>query len=425
VQRLLISLVTGAVIGLGPGSGVWAASYPPGGAALTLAPTTVAPGGAVSGIFAGCELGEAVSFTLAGAILRETCEASGGGAARSLAAPGDATATAMLTAPRAAGTYTVSATGATSGATASATLTVVVPTAAGDVGGLPSTGSDSDRTLWIATAALVMGLGLVVVAWRRRPAYSPLTPIPSHSGLLWRSGTSAHAPRLRVTAPLTSAEHALPSSEAQPSDLAYLGWRRHVKQAIDVGVVVVTFPITLLLVLVIAAGVKLTSRGPVFFRHQRTGQRGEAFSMLKFRTMYVDAMDRLRADPALYETYLRNDFKLPAERDPRIVPLGRFLRRWSLDEIPQIFNVLQGRMSLVGPRPIVEGELECYGPWSWAYLEAKPGITGRWQTTGRNFIHYPGRAQLDADYLTHWSLHGDLAILLKTIPCVLRGDGTG
>jgi lipopolysaccharide/colanic/teichoic acid biosynthesis glycosyltransferase len=81
-------------------------------------------------------------------------------------------------------------------------------------------------------------------------------------------------------------------------------------------------------------------------------------------------------------------------------------------------------MSLVGPRPIVEGELECYGAWSWAYVDAKPGITGRWQTVGRSFIRYPGRALLDADYLEHWTLQRDIAILLRTIPCVLRRDGT-
>jgi lipopolysaccharide/colanic/teichoic acid biosynthesis glycosyltransferase len=378
----------------------------------------------VSGAFTGCSLGETVAFTLAGATVSEICD-SGGGAARSLSALEGATATAMLTAPTAAGTYTVTATGATSGATASARLTVVVATAAGDADGLPSTGSDSDRTLWIATAAVVMGLGLVVVAWRRRPAYSPLTPVPSHGGLLWRTGTSAHAPRLRATARLTSAEHALTSSRTQPSDLAYLGWRRYAKRAIELVVIALTLPIIIPVMAIIAMGVKITSRGPVFFRQERVGQHGDVFRMIKFRTMYIDAEDRLKADPRIFDAFLRNDFKVPAAEDPRIVPFGLFLRRSSLDELPQLFNVLSGKMSLVGPRPVFEGQVESYGALAWAYLLAKPGITGEWQTSGRNNVHFPERAQLDAHYLTHWSLHGDLAILLKTAPCVLRGDGTG
>jgi lipopolysaccharide/colanic/teichoic acid biosynthesis glycosyltransferase len=299
-------------------------------------------------------------------------------------------------------------------------LTVVAPAADVGPGSLLSTGADDDRSLWIAGAALVLGFGLMIVAWHRRPAYSPLTPAVAHSRLLGTRHTSAYERQLRTRGRLVLPEQL----SMTPVDSPYFGWRRHAKRVMDVGLVVLTFPITLPLILMIALGVKLTSRGPVFFRHTRVGRHGENFAMLKFRTMYVDALERLRADPDLYETYLQNDFKLSADVDPRIVPFGRFIRRWSLDELPQFFNVLQGRMSLVGPRPIVQGELECYGVWSWAYVEAKPGITGRWQTAGRSFIHYPERAELDADYLEHWTLHEDLRILVKTIPAVLRREGS-
>ena len=159
----------------------------------------------MTGVFTGCALGETVSFTLAGAIVNATCDGTGGGTARGLMAPSDAAATVTLTAPTTAGTYTVTATGATSGVTASATLTVVGPSALrGGAGELPSTGADADRTLWIAATALLIGLGLVVVAWQRRPAYSPLAPHPGHSdGGLFGTGDRSVKER-RVRARLSS-----------------------------------------------------------------------------------------------------------------------------------------------------------------------------------------------------------------------------
>ena len=175
---------------------------------------------------------------------------------------------------------------------------------------------------------------------------------------------------------------------------------------------------------VIAAMIKVRSPGPVFFRQERLGRDGRTFRMFKFRTMYRDTPERLLAEPGLYESYLRNDFKLPLPDDPRVVPGSAFLRRWSLDELPQLFDVLAGRMSLVGPRPIVPAEIERYGPHAWAYCEVKPGITGPWQSAGRNDIRYPERAQLDVGYVQSWSLRADARILLRTAPRVLRQLGT-
>jgi lipopolysaccharide/colanic/teichoic acid biosynthesis glycosyltransferase len=213
---------------------------------------------------------------------------------------------------------------------------------------------------------------------------------------------------------------AVPTLDLPP---AHLSWRRHVKRGLDLVVVVALVPVAIPLMLVIAALIKWKSPGPVLFRQERVGRQGELFGMLKFRTMYVDATERLCADPELHAAYVANDYKLPADQDPRIAPFGRFLRRTSLDELPQLFNVLRGDMSLVGPRPIVPGELVCYGNLAGWYLSVRPGLTGRWQCNGRSTVRYPERAELDAEYVATWSLRQDARILLKTIPSVLRRHG--
>jgi undecaprenyl-phosphate galactose phosphotransferase len=165
-------------------------------------------------------------------------------------------------------------------------------------------------------------------------------------------------------------------------------------------------------------------RGPVFFAHQRVGERRKAFDCFKFRTMVPNAqavLDHLlQMDPAAREEWQR-DFKL--KKDPRITPIGRFLRRYSLDELPQLWNVIRGEMSLVGPRPIVEGELVRYGDDVEYYLKTKPGMTGLWQISGRNDTGYADRVYLDAWYVKNWSLSMDVVILFKTINVVLRNDG--
>ncbi len=154
--------------------------------------------------------------------------------------------------------------------------------------------------------------------------------------------------------------------------------------------------------------------GPIFFRQRRIGQDGRPFMMIKFRTMASDAEDRLKRDPALYAQYVANGYKLPEGEDPRITALGRTLRRTSLDELPQLFNVLRGDMSLVGPRPVVEAELAEYGNLIDAYTALKPGLTGYWQINGRSDVGFPERADLDAYYHDHRSVRLDLRILART-----------
>jgi exopolysaccharide production protein ExoY len=166
------------------------------------------------------------------------------------------------------------------------------------------------------------------------------------------------------------------------------------------------------------------SGGSVIYRHRRVGRDGKFFDCLKFRTMVPNAdqvlRDLLERDPALKAEWVR-DHKL--RNDPRITRLGRFLRRTSLDELPQIWNVVRGEMSLVGPRPVIREELLRYGRNVGAYLAAKPGITGLWQVTGRNNTDYRRRVVLDTYYVRNQNLLLDLFILLKTTGVVLRGNG--
>jgi exopolysaccharide production protein ExoY len=167
------------------------------------------------------------------------------------------------------------------------------------------------------------------------------------------------------------------------------------------------------LLVVLAVLVRRTGR-PIFFRQRRIGQGGRSFTMYKFRTMATDAEEMLKRDPELTARYVANGFKLPEGEDPRITPLGRTLRRTSLDELPQLFNVIRGNMSLVGPRPVVEAELAEYGNLVDAYTALKPGLTGYWQINGRSDVGFPERADLDAYYHDHRSVRLDLRILART-----------
>jgi exopolysaccharide biosynthesis polyprenyl glycosylphosphotransferase len=176
------------------------------------------------------------------------------------------------------------------------------------------------------------------------------------------------------------------------------------------------------LLLVVAALVKHDSKGPLLFRQVRVGQNGKPFRILKFRTMVTDAEERLKRD-GLWETYVQNDFKLPAGQDPRVTPLGRTLRRLSLDELPQLWNVLVGSMSLVGPRPIVPVELSLYRSLAPIYLSLKPGLTGLWQVSGRSDVVFPERAYFDEEYVRRQSMQFDLGLIFKTIQVVRRASG--
>jgi exopolysaccharide biosynthesis polyprenyl glycosylphosphotransferase len=177
----------------------------------------------------------------------------------------------------------------------------------------------------------------------------------------------------------------------------------------------------------IAVLIKATSEGPVFFRQKRVGQFGEEFTFLKFRSMHVNN------DPAIHKQYIENliqkkisessgTFKI--KNDPRVTPVGRILRKTSMDELPQFFNVLQGNMSLVGPRPPIPYEFETYYLWHRRrILEAKPGITGEWQVHGRSRTTFDDMVRMDLHYIRNQSIWVDLKILLKTPFAVISGDG--
>lgn len=200
------------------------------------------------------------------------------------------------------------------------------------------------------------------------------------------------------------------------------GWRG--KRAFDVlGAVLL---ILLFLPVMIATGlaVKLTSPGPVFFRQGRVGRGGREFGILKFRTMVVDSESRLAADPELHRRYLEGSHRLPCDIDPRVTPVGRLLRTWSIDELPQVFNVLAGHMSLVGPRPVTPEQLPEYEDLVDAYTSMRPGLTGMWQVSGRSEIVFPERAHLDAGYRDGCTPWLDVQLLARTPMAVVMRRGS-
>jgi Undecaprenyl-phosphate galactose phosphotransferase WbaP len=199
---------------------------------------------------------------------------------------------------------------------------------------------------------------------------------------------------------------------------------RVVKRGLDLALVALCLPVLLLLIAAIALAIRMTSPGPIFFSHRRIRGHGRFFSMWKFRTMCVNSAEvlerHLAADPEAKAEW-RKTHKL--RNDPRVTPVGEFLRRTSLDELPQIWNVITGTMSLVGPRPIVAAEVEKYGEWFADYCMVKPGVTGLWQVSGRSQLSYPERVQLDRLYAQNWTLTGDLKILARTLSSVANQDG--
>lgn len=197
------------------------------------------------------------------------------------------------------------------------------------------------------------------------------------------------------------------------------GARRVLKRSVDVAVSFVLLVLLSPVIAVLALLVKLQEGGPVFHRRRVLGPKGE-FDALKLRTMRVDADDILERDPCLRREFEVN-FKL--RDDPRVTSLGAVLRKASLDELPQLWNVLAGQMSLVGPRMITPAELEKYGDAGWIFRCAKPGLTGCWQIQGRQNVSYAQRVEMDLFYVTHWSLSLDFKILLKTPIRVMRGTG--
>lgn len=192
------------------------------------------------------------------------------------------------------------------------------------------------------------------------------------------------------------------------------------KRCLDIICSLTLLLLALPLFVCIAVLIKTTSRGPVFFAHRRLGRYGKEFGCLKFRTMVADAEDRLRQDVHLQRRF-EESFKL--KDDPRVTRVGAFLRRTSLDELPQLLHVLRGEMSLIGPRPIVERELSKYSIYGKKLLSLKPGLSGMWQVCGRSDTTYPQRVMMDMHYIDHRCLSLDLKLLLFTVVAVIKKSG--
>lgn len=207
-----------------------------------------------------------------------------------------------------------------------------------------------------------------------------------------------------LSLPLSPARQALPGA----------------KRLFDLVLTSLLIVVALPLLLAIAAAVALTSPGPVFFVQTRVGRGGKTFGMIKFRSMYRDAEAR-RAE--LMSKSDREGLCLKLRHDPRVTPVGRVLRRWSLDELPQIFNVLKGEMSLVGPRPALPEEVAAYPDHAHQRHAVLPGITGFWQVSGRADIGFDEMITLDLDYVRRVSVLTDLGVLLRTVGVVVSGKG--
>ena len=229
-----------------------------------------------------------------------------------------------------------------------------------------------------------------------------------HPGLVEVAGPRMHI-RPYVGLPLLHVE--------QPH---FTGWRRFVKRATDVALTTVALVVLAPAMASIAALIKLQDRGPVIFRQTRVGLDGSTFTMLKFRSMHVDAEERLAQLRAQHPNI---GFMFKMESDPRITRIGRFLRRYSLDELPQLLNVLAGSMSLVGPRPPLQSEVEVYEDHARRRLLVTPGLTGLWQVSGRSLLSWEETVRLDLRYVENWTLTLDLHIIWKTFFAVLTKRG--
>ena len=219
-----------------------------------------------------------------------------------------------------------------------------------------------------------------------------------------------------------------PMRETSPPTVSVMprAARDGAKRIFDFTAVVVTAPIWGPVMVVLAGLIRLTSKGAAFYGHERVGRGGRTIRCFKLRTMVADAESRLAqllaSDPALAEEFART-FKLRG--DPRVTRIGRFLRKTSLDELPQLINVLKGEMSIVGPRPITEDEVRRYGQYMPIVLSARPGMTGLWQVSGRNDVSYSTRVALDVQYAFGQSFSGDLSIIARTFVRVFQTSRGG
>lgn len=229
-----------------------------------------------------------------------------------------------------------------------------------------------------------------------------MTPVATKSTLKQTTKKSATVTRLPLT-----------QRNAQQAN-------RRLKALLDYAIVIPTLLLIWPLFLVLAIAVKLDSPGPIIHRRRVLGRDGRIFDAFKFRTMYVNGDEILARYPKL-KAELNQNYKLKC--DPRITRVGTLLRKFSLDELPQLFNVLAQDMSVVGPRIIAPEEITKYGRWGQTLLTVMPGLTGLWQVSGRSNTSYDDRVRLDMQYIDNWSTFLDIKILFKTIPAVMKGDG--
>lgn len=194
-----------------------------------------------------------------------------------------------------------------------------------------------------------------------------------------------------------------------------------VKRAFDFIVSLLLAIITLPFFIIIAIAIKLDTKGPIFFIHNRVGKRGKRLPLLKFRTMVDGAEDMIKDFSPEQKKEWEENYKL--EHDPRITKVGKFLRKTSIDELPQLYNILVGQLSFVGPRPVTEEELEKYGENKVKVLSVVPGLTGWWACNGRSNVSYEERMQLELYYVEHASIRLDIKIMFKTIGVVFTHEG--
>lgn len=241
-------------------------------------------------------------------------------------------------------------------------------------------------------------------------------PVSSRIALPAHAVTGKISPKVMTAAPKQSSGRTTFAETTTPSEWTVRGF--------DIVVALIAIAFFLPLMVVIFALVKATSSGPGLFCQQRVGLDGQLFPCLKFRTMVTDAqqqLERLLAESEEARLEWEKDQKL--KYDPRITAIGEFLRKTSLDELPQLFNVLVGQMSIVGPRPIVQGEIVRYGSRFAAYCTVRPGLTGLWQVSGRNDVSYAKRVRLDSFYAKRQSLALNVSICFQTVPAILSSRG--
>lgn len=196
-----------------------------------------------------------------------------------------------------------------------------------------------------------------------------------------------------------------------------------IKRVFDVLAAIIALVLLSPLFIILMIAVKISDGGPIFFLHERVGLNNKKFKIIKFRSMKENAEEHLKSNSEEYEAFKNNGFKYKDGNDPRVTKLGHFLRRSSLDELPQFINILKGDMSLVGPRPVTEPELVNYQGVLDKFLSVRPGALGLWQSSGRSDVGYPKRAQLDLEYVDKFSPTFDIYIIFKSIISIFTRQG--